>query len=68
MTRPMAIDATRLPRGEVELRALNARAKLSTTSSSSGTGSDGHFKDGVLELTEDEFHENFDDTTSIPGS
>ena len=33
-----------------------------------GTGSDGHFKDGVLELTEDEFHENFDTTTSIPGS
>lgn len=33
-----------------------------------GTGSDGHFKDGVLELTEDEFHDNFDETTSIPGS
>ena len=33
-----------------------------------GTGSDGHFKDGVLELTEDEFHENFDTTTSIPRS
>ncbi len=33
-----------------------------------GTGGDGHVKDGVLELTEDEFHENFDDTTSIPGS
>ena len=29
---------------------------------------DGKFKDGVLELTEDEFHENFDDTTSIAGS
>ena len=33
-----------------------------------GTGSDGHVKDGVLELTEEEFHENFDDTTSIAGS
>ncbi|MEJ7833218.1 MAG: C2 family cysteine protease [Nocardioides sp.] len=29
---------------------------------------DGQFKDGVLELTEDEFHDNFHDTTSIPGS
>ncbi len=29
---------------------------------------DGHHRDGVLELTEDEFHENFDETTSIPGS
>lgn len=29
---------------------------------------DGKFKDGVLELTEDEFHENFDHTTSIGGS
>ena len=33
-----------------------------------GTGGDGNFKDGVLELTEDEFHENFDTTTSIPRS
>jgi calpain family cysteine protease len=33
-----------------------------------GTGSDGHHKDGVLELTEEEFHENFDTTTSIPRS
>ncbi|HXH80991.1 C2 family cysteine protease [Nocardioides sp.] len=31
-----------------------------------GTASDGHFKDGVLELTEAEFHQNFDETTSLP--
>ena len=32
-----------------------------------GTGGDGHVKDGVLELTEAEFHQNFDTTTSVPG-
>jgi hypothetical protein len=33
-----------------------------------GSTEDGKFKDGVLELTEDEFHDNFDTTTSIAGS
>lgn len=33
-----------------------------------GNTSDGKFKDGTLELTEDEFHDNFDTTTSIAGS
>lgn len=33
-----------------------------------GGSLDGEHKDGVLELTEEEFHENFDTTTSIPGS